>query len=246
MTTFSAPFGNPASSAHSREAQGRQRRVLGRLQDDAAAGGQRRADLPHRHHQREVPRDDRADDADRLAAGVAEELVLAEGRHRQLDRRALDLGRPAGAVAQEVHRRRHVHALRDDERLAVVQRLDLGELLRVRLQQIGQLEQPPLAVHRTRSAPLRRLERRARRPHGGIHVVGAGGRHRGEHLARGRVADVHPRAGPRVAPLAANQHLAGRAEKRPGCVADRGGNGGCAHRSIVAQIVRPPTSHLFL
>ena len=171
-----------------------ERRVLGGLEHDAAAGGERRPDLPHRHQQRKVPRNDRAHHADRLAARVGEELVLAEPGQRRLHRRAFDLGGPAGAVAQEVHRRRHVHALRDDERLAVVDRLDLGELGRVGLEQIGQLQEPALAIDRACRAPLARLERGARRLHGEVHVGGAGRRHGGHHLAGGGVAHVEPPA----------------------------------------------------
>ena len=55
-----------------RHAQGRQRRLLGRLQDDGVAGRQGRAPLPRLHQQREVPRDDLADDADRFVPRVAE------------------------------------------------------------------------------------------------------------------------------------------------------------------------------
>ena len=173
----------PGLERELRQPQRGERRVLGGLEHDAAAGRERRADLPHRHQQRKVPRDDRADDADRLAARVAEELVLAERRHRQLDRRALDLRRPAGAVAEEVHRRRHVDALRDDERLAVVERLDLGELLRVGLDQVGELEQPALAIDRPRRAPFARLERGARRLHGEVHVAAPAAGTGGHHLA---------------------------------------------------------------
>ena len=64
--------GKPASWASCGDAQGGQRRLLGRLEDDGAAGRQGRAPLPRLHQQREVPRDDLADDADRLVPRVAE------------------------------------------------------------------------------------------------------------------------------------------------------------------------------
>jgi ParB family chromosome partitioning protein len=47
------------------EEQRGQRRGLGRLEHDGVAAGQRRGDLPGEHEQREVPRDDLADDAER-------------------------------------------------------------------------------------------------------------------------------------------------------------------------------------
>src|SRR5213080_1061423 len=87
-TTFSTPAGSPHSFAYSAN-----------FSSDSAvfeAGlittvfpRQRRSDLPHRQHQREVPRRDRADDADRLAQRVREGVLL----HR--DRVAEDFSRPS-------------------------------------------------------------------------------------------------------------------------------------------------------
>jgi hypothetical protein len=45
----------------------RSRAPVGRLEDDGVAVGQRRRDLPRRDRDREIPRRDDADDADRLA-----------------------------------------------------------------------------------------------------------------------------------------------------------------------------------
>ena len=106
------------------EAQGGERRLLGGLQDQRAAGGERRGDLPGRHQQREVPGDDLGADADRLAQRVAEDVARGDG-----DRLALDLRRPARVVAQVVDGRGDV-ALGGGQRLAVVERLELGQLLR--------------------------------------------------------------------------------------------------------------------
>ena len=55
------------------ERERRDRRVLRRLEHDRVAARERRAELPREHHQRRVPGDDRADHADRLAAGVGQE-----------------------------------------------------------------------------------------------------------------------------------------------------------------------------
>ena len=63
---LSTPAGTPASSASAHERQRGQRRVLGRLGDHRAAGGQRRRDLARDHRRREVPRRDGGDHADRL------------------------------------------------------------------------------------------------------------------------------------------------------------------------------------
>ena len=51
--------GSPRISSH--QPQQRERGLLGRLEHDGVAGGERGADLPDRHHQRVVPRGDLAD-----------------------------------------------------------------------------------------------------------------------------------------------------------------------------------------
>ena len=80
-------------------AQGRQRRLLGRLHHDRVAAGQGGAPLPGQHQEREVPGDDLADHADRLTQGVREEAAADR------DRPPLDLVRPAGVVSERVDRR---------------------------------------------------------------------------------------------------------------------------------------------
>ena len=84
------------------DAQGGQRRLLGRLHHDRVAAGQGRAPLPGQHQQREVPGDDLADDADRLPQRVREEAAADR------DGPALDLVGPAGVVAQRVDDALHV------------------------------------------------------------------------------------------------------------------------------------------
>ena len=58
------------------------RRALGRLEHHAVAGAQRRGQLPGRHQDREVPRDDLADHAERLVEVVGDGVVvdLAQAR----------------------------------------------------------------------------------------------------------------------------------------------------------------------
>ncbi len=73
-----------------------ERRVLGRLQHQRVAGGHRHRDLERAEHDRGVPRHDRADHADRLAARVAED-VLAER-----DGLALQLAGQAAEIAEDV------------------------------------------------------------------------------------------------------------------------------------------------
>src|SRR5262249_31352359 len=59
--------GNPRVVDQLREAQCRQRRQLRRLEHDRVAAGERRAELPARDVEWEVPRHDQPDDAERLA-----------------------------------------------------------------------------------------------------------------------------------------------------------------------------------
>ena len=61
---FTTPAGRPASSKCLCEGQYVERRLLRRLEDDGAAGANRRRQLPCRHQQRIVPRDDLGGDTD--------------------------------------------------------------------------------------------------------------------------------------------------------------------------------------
>jgi hypothetical protein len=93
------------------EEDGGQRGEFGRLQHHRAAGRQRRRDLPGQHQQREIPRYDLADDADRLVAGKL----------------AVQRLRPAGVVEEMADRQRHVDVAALADRLAVVDRFQHGE-----------------------------------------------------------------------------------------------------------------------
>ena len=90
-----------------RQAQRRQRRLLGRLEHDDVAGRERRRDLPDGHHQRVVPGRDLADDPDRLAAD--HRRVAA---HVLAGRAALEHARRAGEEAEVVGGDRHLVARR--------------------------------------------------------------------------------------------------------------------------------------
>ena len=86
------------------EAQHRQRRLLGRLDDLDVAGGERRAHLPDDHEERVVPRRDPGDDAERLAAdhrGVALD-VLGGGLALEVSCRAGEEAKVVGHQARLV------------------------------------------------------------------------------------------------------------------------------------------------
>jgi hypothetical protein len=80
-------------------------RLLGGLEDDGVAGGERGRELPGGHQQREVPGDDLAADADGLAQGVVEHLA-GDG-----DGLALNLRRPAREVLKVLDDLRQINVL---------------------------------------------------------------------------------------------------------------------------------------
>ena len=111
----------------------RQRRLFRRFEHDGATGSQRRAPLPGLHQRGEVPRDDLAHDADRLMTGI--------GVEGPVDRKdlAMNLVRPAGIIAVDGCGKRDVGRKRISKRLAIVQRLQGGQLFSVGFDQLRQL-----------------------------------------------------------------------------------------------------------
>ena len=131
VSTLTTPSGMPGVRAGLGEHQRGQRGELARLEHDRVAGGDGRQDLPGRHLQRVVPRGDRPDDADRLAAygrGVVRR-VLAGGPALQgagragEERRVVDRARarrtrgPAGSACRSA-RTRSARATRPAPRAA--------------------------------------------------------------------------------------------------------------------------------
>jgi ParB family chromosome partitioning protein len=164
-----------------------QRRLLGWLEDDAVTRGQGRAELPRGHQQREVPRDDLADDADRLAQRVGVEVGARHVRHRDVDRVALDLGGPAGHVVEQVRRQRHVGGERDADRLAVVERLQLGELLGILENEVADLPDEPASFRGCHAAPRAAVECLAGGADGAVDVFGVSLGYVGEGFPGSRV-----------------------------------------------------------
>ena len=160
-----------------------QRRLLGRLEHDRAAGADRRRELPRRHQQRVVPRDDLAGDADRLAQREAHRVV----GHRQDV--AVNLRRQA-AVVLEAGRDVGDVELGLDDRLAAVARLELGQLVGAVADDLRELEEDAAAVLRRRVLPRTLVERGARGVHGAIDVGGRRVGHARDDLGRRRIDDV--------------------------------------------------------
>ncbi len=229
--------GEPSLQQQLAEPERGQRRLLGGLQHDGACARQNRSELPRRHQQREVPRDDLPNHADRLAEGVRE--VLA-GRRERRDRngRALDLRRPARHIPEQVRRQRDVGGPRDRERLPVVERLEHRELVAVLLDQIGDLPDQPAAIGRVHPPPRRIVvERPPRGAHRAVDVLSLAHRDLGERLLGRGVDRRKSLARGGLDPIAIDQELVrGLYEAVRLLLA---GYGNCHHHLLSA---REPTS----
>lgn len=165
-----------------------ERRFLRRLQDDGAARCKCRRDLPRGHVERKIPGRDRRNDAYGLLAG--ERLVGHAGRDGDghVEGRALDLRRPARHVAEIFRRGLHLDQPGQHDRLALVQCLQLRQFLAMRLDQVGDLQEQPLALcgQHFRPRPLERLLRGGNRP---VDIGRSAGRHARKHFSRRRIID---------------------------------------------------------
>ena len=161
------------------------------LEDDRVAGGEGRADLPHRHQQRVVPRRHLADDADRLATDPRR-----VARHVLARRLALQhAGRP-GEEPELVHHRRDLLARGERLDLAGVGRLEGDQLLGVGLDRVGDLQQRLLALAGRRTSPL--AEGAVGGLVGRVDLLRPADGRLGDDLAGRRVDDVARRAGAAV------------------------------------------------
>ena len=186
------------------QAQRAERRLLGDLEDDGAAGRQARPQLPGRHEQREVPGDDLADDADGLAHRVGQEII----GHRPGNGRAGHLGGPAAHVAEHVRGQGHVGDAGDGDGLAVVDRLELGEFLQILVDQLGQLPHQLAALGAGHARPRTFVEGAARRRDGTVDVLLVGLGDLGQHGPGRGVVDRKGLARGGGDPLAIDQELA--------------------------------------
>ena len=218
VTMLTTPSGRPASQHQLAEVERRQRRLLGGLEHDRAAAGQRRGELPRRHQQREVPGDDLADDADRLAQRVGE--VLAGRRDRRRRRRGSSSASPpcsgTGPPRAATSATRAIPTglpLSSDSSCAK----HVGVLL-------DQVADPPdqLAALGRRHPPPRALvvEGAARRADRAVDVLGLAVGDLGERLLGRRVDRLEGAPRCRRHPLAVDQELAGAREERLDAIVD--------------------------
>ena len=140
------PGRQPGLHGQLRQPQRRERRLLGRLEDGGAAGGERRGERADGHAERKIPGRHMRGDAQRL-----HEREVDEGRPER-HRRALDLVGGAGIVVERRHRPIDI-APGLLQRLADIQRLEPGQLLLRGRDALGQPTDHPPALGRCHLAP---------------------------------------------------------------------------------------------
>ena len=156
----------PASTASSATRSGGERRLLGRLQHHAIAGRQRGREFPRRHQEGKIPRHHGAHHAQRLARDQGERGL---GRRRDL---VIDLVDGFAVPAHAFGHRAHIAVARVRNRLSHVERFEQRELVGVFLDQLGELHQDALARFGRLIRPQAGFERRTRRFHRAVDVLG--------------------------------------------------------------------------
>ena len=148
------------------ESRRRARRDFRGFRNDRIAGRECRRDLPGEQIQRQVPRRDAGDHAERLAQGVVQRACV--GRMRV----ARPLRDRRGEEAQVHDRARNVERACELDRLAGVARFELGEFFEIAFDQIGEAIQHLRAFLGGRRGPVRK--RAPRGNDGGIDVGAIG------------------------------------------------------------------------
>ena len=175
-----------------------QRRLAGGPADDGAAGRQGRGDLARLQRDREVPRADGPDDADRM---LERHVPLA--RHRVGDDLAVGALAFLGEPLEGVGRVQDL-GLGLGQRLALLHGQGAGDGVAPLAHQVGGLLEdlgavPGGELHPAGHGALGGLERPA-----GVFPAAIG--HLGQHFLGGRVDDPQRAAVPRIAPLAVDVH----------------------------------------
>ena len=145
-TTLSTPGGSrsPISFHQHGDAQ---RRLLGRFEHHAVTGGQRRGEFPGGHQQREVPRDDLPDHAQRLVNVIRHGVAVDLGSAAFLGAQA------AGEVAEVVDRQRDVGVEGFAHGFAVVPGFGDGQQFQVLFDAVGDFQQDQRALLHRGLAP---------------------------------------------------------------------------------------------
>ena len=154
------------------------------------------------------------------------------------------LRRPARVVAEVLGREADVHRLGDPHRLAVVERLELGELVGVARRSAAARSNSALvrAAGASLAQPPSSASRAADRP---VHVLGAAVRDLRDLLARRGVdasAKVRPSAASARSPPISSRCGPGR--ELAGGVGEGVGQGGCGHAAWLLQVADSQRSRL--
>ena len=139
-----------------------QRRQAGRLEDDPVAGHQRHRDLVEGDRPRVVPGRDHADDPQRLVAELG--LLRQEQRLAHADRLVVeDLRAGVRAPVKDVDRGHDLHRVALGDRLPLLAREQLGDLVELLDQDVGRPAQVAGPVGERRAGPRKAAPRRRRR-----------------------------------------------------------------------------------
>ncbi len=203
VTQLSTPSGTPSSCAISASRRSDSGVFSSVLTTIGVAGRERRPDLPDPEHEREVPRNDRGTDADRLPADAVD-------RQRRIRRRrdvTLELVRRGLLGEGEEVRggKAGVEAECLTDRRAVALDLELGDLLELTAEPVGDPLHHGRPVLRRHPRPRAGVERPARRRDGVVGVDGRALRHCADELLGRRMADLVALVGIDVAPV--DEHL---------------------------------------
>ena len=190
-----------------------QRGFLGGFEHHGTARRQRRGQFHHRHDQREIPRDDLRHHPDRFAHG--ERLVFAGIADRGAD--AVQLGRPAGEIAQQFRGHRQIDRARVVQRFAVVKGFQFGQFVGVFEQQVGQPPDQPRPRCPAHARPGAAFERRACRRDGPVNIASARGGDAGDLFTGGGIKHRDRAMIDGRDPCATNQQLVIARQKRCDC-----------------------------
>ena len=146
-TTRRTPCRNAGLERQRGDVQRGPGRGVGRLEDQAIARRQGRADLPRRHRERVVPRQDRGDDAEGLALGEGEHVGAGRGDG------AVELVGGLREVADGLDRAGDVALEGLGDGLASVLGVEAREKLEVALHEVGEAQQRGGALARSEAGP---------------------------------------------------------------------------------------------
>ena len=208
MTTLTTPAGMSVFSAISRPSRVALNGCVGRgLQHHRVAGGQRLAQLVEGHLEREVPRHDRTDHADRLTPHLAGGQCAGEADHlvAQVGLPGVLVDQPGGVLQPVFQRGVQLRAERDGAGSADLEDEFLAQLFLLRLDRVVQLQQAALAQLAV-GRPVGLVEGAPGGVDGPEHVLLRRVGDLAERLLGGRV-DVGEGAGLAVDELAVDHHL---------------------------------------